>query len=100
MKLKNSPWKVIETEDQLVVTDNEDWDVFAVLIDEEEQNHLPGSVDDERAKADAIAALPDILLTMESLNNASIAGNEEAFDEAALKLTEIYRTVARVELPI
>lgn len=101
MKLKNAPWKVIESEDQIVVTDSEDWDVFSALIDEEEAHHLPGSVDDERAKAAAIARLPDILEelgTIAKLDAEAQAGEffkEDIFNLCVNRLVEIHNEIEK-----
>lgn len=96
MKLLNAPWKMIANKDAIAVVDSKNFLVYEVELDPQ---FLPGTEEDERAKAIAVAALPDLLKKIEAVAVANEAEDEQAFGAAIIKLVQAYQELEPLDPP-
>lgn len=96
MKFLNAPWKVERSPGELLVLDSRNNVIAALQTDPEDR---PGTLEEEEAKAFAIAALPEIYIRgsafLAAINDPILSQDEEALLkyaselEAALNAAEI-----------
>lgn len=94
MKLLNAPWRLETPEQDLfLVVDSKN--MIVAELDCSEPDDLPGTVEDEKIKAEAIARLPDLLEAIGAMDEANNREDAKAWEEASLRLLTAYALIPK-----
>lgn len=92
MNLLNIPWRVEPESHGAVVVDSKNMIVCAFNWDEPDE--LPGTIEDEKRKAEAIAGLPELLGAVEAMLAST---TDQTWEEATQRLFVVYERISGVK---
>lgn len=93
MKLLNAPWRVEPDSSGFLIVDSKN--MIVAQFDCSDPEELPGTVEDEEIKAQAIARLPDLMEAIHAMEEANDREDASAWEAAASRLLTAYTLIPK-----